>query len=133
MEIIEFNFFLPVSDQFRHALLEYLLFNLGSTSSTSATNVAGFTWAAGCSGYSEFSYPTSIYVDLNGTMYILDSNYRVVKWLPGQPLGFSVVGNRGSGSTLDKIGTSYGLYLDNQANIYVSEYSNHRVYNVVQW
>jgi hypothetical protein len=61
-------------------------------------------------------------------MYILDYiNYRVVKWLPGQPLGFSVAGNHGSGSTPDKIGASYGLYLDNQGNIYISEYSNHRV------
>ncbi len=92
-------------------------------------NVAGFTWGgSGGSGYSEFSFPTAIYVDSNGTMYILDSNnYRVVKWLRGEPLGFPVVGNRGAGSTLDKIGSSYGIYLDNQANIYVSEYSNHRV------
>jgi len=105
------------------------LFHLGSTSGTSAVTIAGFTSSGtGGNGYSEFSYPSSIYVDLTGIMYILDTgNYRVVKWLPGQPLGFSVVGNRGSGSTLDKIGTSYGLYLDNQANIYVSEYSNHRV------
>ena len=61
-------------------------------------------------------------------MYILDlNNYRVVKWLPGQPLGFAVAGNHGAGSTLDKIGASYGIYLDIQGNIYISEYSNHRV------
>ena len=61
-------------------------------------------------------------------MFIMDTlNYRVMKYLPGQPLGFAVAGNRGSGTTLDKIGTSYGIYLDDQLNIYISEYSNHRV------
>jgi hypothetical protein len=54
-------------------------------------------------------------------------NYRVMKYLPGQPLGSVVVGGRGSGITLDKIGVSYAVFLDDQYNIYVSEYSNHRV------
>ena len=61
-------------------------------------------------------------------MFILDyGNYRVMKWLPGQPLGFPVAGSGSSGSALTQIGTSYGLYLDSQGNIYISEYSNHRV------
>jgi hypothetical protein len=110
-------------------ILQCLSSNLGSTSTTSATNVAGFTWSgSGGSGNSEFSYPTAIYVDVNGTMFILDyGNYRVMKWLSGQPLGFPVAGSGSSGSTLSQIGTSYGLYLDSQANIYISDYSNHRV------
>lgn len=54
-------------------------------------------------------------------------NYRVVKWLAGQPLGFTVAGGRGSGTTLDKIGISYAIYVDDQYNVYVSEYGNHRV------
>jgi hypothetical protein len=89
--------------------------------------LAGVLNTAG-SGLSEFNRPSSIYVDLNGTMYIMDTNnYRVVKWLPGQPVGSTVAGGHGAGSTLDKIGISYGIYLDNQQNIYISEYSNHRV------
>ncbi|CAF3026954.1 unnamed protein product, partial [Rotaria sp. Silwood2] len=32
-----------------------------------------------------------------------------------------------SGTTLNKIGTSYAIYVDDQSNIYISEYSNHRV------
>ena len=90
-------------------------------------NVAGYT-SAGGTGFSELSNPTAIYVDVNGTMYILDTNnYRVVKWVRGEPLGFSVVGNRGPGSTLDKFSTSYGMYVDKEMNIYVSDYANHRV------
>ncbi|CAF4969011.1 unnamed protein product [Rotaria sp. Silwood1] len=50
-----------------------------------------------------------------------------IRWLSGEPLGFTVAAGHGYGSTLDKIGTSYAIYLDNQSNIYISEYSNHRV------
>jgi hypothetical protein len=99
----------------------------GSGSTTSATTVAGFTLAGG-SGNSELNGPTSVVVDLNGTMYILDAyNYRVQKWIAGQPLGFTVAGGHGSGSTLDKISLSYGLCIDNQSNIYISDTGNNRV------
>ncbi|CAF4009054.1 unnamed protein product [Rotaria sp. Silwood1] len=104
-----------------------LISNLGSTSSTSAVTLAGLSTGGG-NGYSELSDPYSIFVDLNGIMYILDTgNFRVVKWLPGQPLGFTVAGSGVTGTTLDKIGTSYAIYLDNQSNIYISEYGNHRI------
>ncbi|CAF1986920.1 unnamed protein product, partial [Rotaria magnacalcarata] len=99
----------------------------GSTSATSAVTIAGFTVAGG-SSLSEFSDPYSIFVDSEGTMYVMDTaNYRVQKWFAGQPLGFTVAGGRGLGTTLDKLGTSYALYVDDQSNVYVSEYSNHRV------
>ncbi|CAF3665556.1 unnamed protein product [Rotaria sp. Silwood1] len=100
---------------------------LGSTSSTSGVTVAGFSTSGG-SGYSQLLYPTSMFIDCNETMYILDSsNYRVVRWLSGEPLGFTVAAGHGYGSTLDKIGTSYAIYLDDQSNIYISDNSNHRV------
>lgn len=95
--------------------------------STSGITVAGLTLTAG-SSYSQFSSPTSVYVDLNGSIYVADSlNYRVQKWIPGQPLGFTVAGGRGNGATLDKIGRVYAIFVDDQGNIYVSENSNHRV------
>jgi len=64
----------------------------------------------------------------NGTIYVADtSNYRIMQFLPGEPRGYVVAGGRGSGVTLDKIGTSYGVDIDSQGNIYVSEYGNHRI------
>lgn len=61
-------------------------------------------------------------------MYILDTNnYRVLKWALGDTFATIVVNGRGSGTTLDKIGVSFALCLDNQNNVYVSEYGNHRV------
>ncbi|CAM4949724.1 unnamed protein product [Rotaria socialis] len=91
------------------------------------TTVAGFTQAGG-SGYSELSNPTAIFVDLNATMYIADySNYRIQKWLPNQPVGFTVAGGHGNGATLDKIGAVYAIFIDAGGNIYVSDNSNNRV------
>lgn len=80
------------------------------------------------SGYSQLYMPTAIFVDANRTLYILDSrNYRVQKWLYGEPLGFTVAGGYGSGSTTDKIAISYGLFVDRQSNIYISDTANHRI------
>lgn len=95
--------------------------------------MAGFTQAGG-SGYSELNGPTSIFVDLNGSMYIADyNNYRIQKWLQDQPLGFTVAGGHGNGATLDKLGTVYGIFVDNQSNVYVSENSNNRVSMWFAW
>ena len=94
--------------------------NIGST-------VAGITGSAG-SAFAQLYNPSAISVDSHDTMFILDSsNYRVLKWQLGDQLGSVVVNGRGSGSTLDKIGTSYAMCFDNQNFIYISEYGNHRV------
>ncbi|CAF4516191.1 unnamed protein product, partial [Rotaria socialis] len=100
-----------------------------SGSSTGIT-VAGSTGSAG-STMSQLYNPFAIYVDTNGTMYILDAyNYRVLRWQLGDPIGFVVAGGHGSGTTLGTIGLSYGLFLDNQYNIYISDTGNNRV---VKW
>ena len=94
---------------------------------STATTIAGITSSAG-SSYSQLNNPTFMYVDSNGIMYILDySNCRVLRWTPGDPMGFSVAGDHGCGSTLDKIDGSYSMFIDSQYNIYISEYVNHRV------
>ena len=106
-----------------------IFIEIGSTKGSSATNVAGLpgNGVAG-NGYSQLSSPTDIAVDSDGTMYILDAgNYRVMKWLRDEPLGFRVAGNESSGSALNQIAHSYDLHLDNDGNIYISEYGNHRV------
>ncbi|CAF4021362.1 unnamed protein product, partial [Rotaria sordida] len=98
-----------------------------SAGSTVGTTVAGFTRTGG-SGFSELRNPSSVYVTPDGILYILDNlNYRVQKWIYGEPLGFTVAGGRGSGTSLTQISAGYGLFVDNQYNVYVSEYGNHRV------
>ena len=89
--------------------------------------VAGFSIGSGASR-SELYYPSAITVTSNQTMFILDSNnYRVLRWQLNEPLGYVVAGGRGSGSTFDRIGISYGMFVDDRLSIYISEQGNHRV------
>ena len=112
---------LYVADTSNHRIQ---LFRPGSTS---GTTVAGNSGSLGY-GRSELYNPYGISVTANGTMFILDtSNYRVLRWQLGEPLGTVVVNGRGAGSTFDKIGVSYSFFVDNQLNIYVSESGNDRV------
>ena len=89
--------------------------------------VAGNSGSAG-GGLSELNNPNAIFMDRNQTMYILDTtNYRVLRWKLGEPMGTVVAGGRSWGTSLTQITTSYAMYVDNQYNIYVSEYGNNRV------
>ena len=89
--------------------------------------VAGISGVSG-GARSLLNYPTAISVMSNGSMYILDtSNYRVLKWQVGEPLGYVVAGGAGNGAAFNQIGASYQLFIDNQFNVYVSENANHRV------
>ena len=77
---------------------------------------------------SELSSPYAIRVTTNGTMFILDTNnYRVLRWQVGDPLSFVVAGGNGYGSTLDRLGTAYGFFVDNQFNVYISDSTFDRV------
>lgn len=104
-------------------LIESIIY-LGSNS---GTTVAGFNLASGTSR-SELYYPTAISVTATGVMYILDSyNYRVLQWTVGVPLGTIVAGGNGGGSAFTQIGMSYGIFVDSQYNIYISENGNNRI------
>lgn len=100
------------------------MYDLGSSI---GTTVAGNSGAAG-STRSELYNPYAIQVTANSTMFILDAtNYRVLRWQLGDPVGYVVAGGNGAGATFSTMGTSYGLFLDSQYNIFLSEYSNHRI------
>jgi len=84
--------------------------------STTGTTVSGLS----------LSNPTAVYVTNTGILYIVDySNYRIQQWNNG--VVTTVAGGHGSGSTFDKMSTSYALFIDTNLNIYVSEYGNNRV------
>lgn len=95
---------------------------------TLGTTIAGSSSGAAGSSYSQLNNPSAIYVDTNRAMYILDrTNYRVLKWQYGEPLGYVVAGGAGAGSALNQFSTSYGMFIDQQTNIYISDSANCRV------
>ncbi|CAF4520227.1 unnamed protein product, partial [Rotaria sp. Silwood2] len=112
---------LYVADFYNHRIQYF------RSGSTTAITIAGTTSTGGPT-YSQLNNPSSIYVDSNRKMYILDaSNCRVLQWTPGDSRGFPIAGDHGCGSALTQIDTSYSMFIDNQYNIYISEYGNHRV------
>ena len=89
--------------------------------------MAGFSLSAG-SSRSELNGPGAIHVQPDGLMYIADGfNCRILSWQPLEPMGTVVVNGRGCGGTFDRIGRPFGMFVDSQLNIYVSENTNHRV------
>ncbi len=61
-------------------------------------------------------------------MFILDgSNYRVLRWQSGDPLGYVVAGGNGYGAGFNQMGTCYEMFVDNQYNIYISDNTYSRV------
>ena len=91
------------------------------------TTIAG---AAGLGGatLAQLNNPSAIHVDLNRVMFILDtSNFRVLRWNFGEPRGNLVLGGNGNGAGLHQIGWSYGMFVDPQYNIYISDSGNSRV------
>lgn len=100
---------------------------VGSTQSSMGTIVAGYTNAGGNSP-NQLRGPTAIYLDLNRTLYIVDNlNFRVQRWIQGQPIGSTVAGGFGNGTALHKFSNVRGIYVDNQSRIYLCDYGNHRV------
>lgn len=110
-----------IVDCYNHRIQRY------SPGSNVGSTVAGFSLGSGASR-SELYYPSAISVTPNGTMFILDNyNFRVLRWQVGDQLGNVVAGGRGQGSTFDRMGYSYGIFLDDQYNVYICEQGNHRV------
>ena len=109
---------------------------LSVSSTTNGTNIG--TLVAGITGVSTLAsntlnYPTAVYVDSQLNLYISDANhYRVQRWSHGASNGSTVAGSATGvpGSTLDKIDTSFALYVDTANNVYVSDAFNARV---VKW
>lgn len=61
-------------------------------------------------------------------MFILDtSNYRILQWQAGDPIGYVIAGGNGNGGAFTQIGVSYAMFVDSQYNIYISESSNARI------
>lgn len=90
---------------------------------TTGITVAGGTGA----GYNanQFSFTTAMSVLADGTVYVRDQgNYRIQKYTPGSGAGITVAGGNGyspEGNETNKMGWGFGLYVDNQENIYVPE------------
>ena len=110
-----------VADHNQHRILKYTL----SDGSYTQTVVAGGNGRGG--NLNQLDYPTGIYVNASGDIYIADqNNHRVVKWEGGSE-GLVVAGGNGEGNALNELYNPYGVALDSSGNIYVADSNNHRI------
>ncbi|RYD99322.1 MAG: T9SS type A sorting domain-containing protein [Sphingobacteriales bacterium] len=95
---------------------------------TSGVTVAGGNGAG--SAANQLNFAGGLFFR-NGSIYIVDAgNTRVQKWAAGATSGITVAGGNGFGAALNQLGTpslNGNLYVDASENIFITEYSNHRV------
>ena len=74
--------------------------------------------------------PTDITFDRQGYMYVVDSdNHRVQRYAPNSTIGETVAGagNGNPGSSNDRLWSPRSIAVDNDLNIYITDFSNRRV------
>ena len=73
-----------------------------------------------------------MYIDSNGSIYILDGdNARVTKWLPSALNGTIVAGDNGVGNDTNQFNGAMGMFMDASATtIWIADTNNHRI---VKW
>ena len=97
---------------------------------SNSTNVSTILGNGQGSGMNQFNWPTDVFVTATA-LYVLDAyNYRVQKFSKNGTFLITVAGITGLGGNqniLNRFGVSYGLFVDNEDYLYVSDSDYHRV------
>jgi len=101
--------------------------NAGSTAI--GTTVAGGN-GGGTKG-NQLQYPTGVYVDATGSIYIADAaNERIQKFPAGSnsaTMGITAAGGNLAGKAANQFNNPNSLFVDGGGNIYVADEQNHRI------
>lgn len=102
----------------------------GSVSTLAGAGYSGYADGTGTSAL--FTHPSALAVDASGNVYVSDQQNHRIRRITAGGVVTTVAGN-GSSGYADGIGTGarfsspIGLALDGQGNLYVADYSNHRI------
>lgn len=95
-------------------------FPAGSTSTTNGITVAGGNGQG--SGASQFYYPTGVFVDAQGNIYVADQyNQRIQKFAAGNTSGITIAGGNGYGTAPNQFQYPNSIYVDLLGSLYVSD------------
>jgi sugar lactone lactonase YvrE len=111
----------------------------GTITTMAGTGVQGFSGDGGPATSAQLRLTEGMAVDGQGNVYIADShNYRVRKVSPGGTIttfaGKGAPGGAfpvdGSPATSARLDNPFGVAVDGQGNVYISDWANYRVYKV---
>ena len=97
--------------------------------STTGVLIAGESNRAGTDSLHLHS-PGGMFIDsIHNALYVVDiGNHRVQRFQPiGNKTGQTVAGGNGAGASLSQLDTPTSVVIDQNENIYVSDYWNHRI------
>jgi hypothetical protein len=121
---IDSSFNLYVSDGYNNRIIK---FSAGSLIGIPLTSGVGI-------GLSQVSNPSASFIDIYGNLYVSDMfNYRVMKYTnislasTSPPIIGQVVAGGSWGSNYNQIDISWGVAVDVNSNVFVSDYGNNRV------
>ena len=105
----------------------------GSTESTNGITVAGGNnWGT---ALNQLNAPNNVFVDGNGNIYVSEGNSsRILLFPPNSSsatYGTLLVGKYGRGSAPNQLSSPWGVFIDNNGNLYVGDESNRRVQKFV--
>ncbi|CAF1196847.1 unnamed protein product [Adineta steineri] len=100
----------------------------GPLSLQNGTTVGGYSDGTAGSDNNALSYPDSLAVGMDSSIYVADpGNNRVMRLREGSTTGTIVAGSDSWGSDANQLDYPNGLYVDALANIYVGDSKNYRV------
>jgi sugar lactone lactonase YvrE len=111
----------------------------GRISTVAGTGVPGFSGDGGPASAAEFDAPGDIVIDPGGDLFVADSgNYRIREIANSSGVIRTIAGTGESGSTGDggpalnaQFGQFNGLAVDGQGNLYLADYTNNRVRQII--
>ncbi|CAF1561475.1 unnamed protein product, partial [Adineta ricciae] len=112
---------LYVADTSNHRIQRWL------AGATSGTTVAGFTGYYG-NGLNQLWYPSSVTLDNNRNMFIVDSNNnRILQWAIGSSSGMIIAGDIYYGTTSYLLDSPTNIDFDSSGSLFVADTANNRI------
>jgi sugar lactone lactonase YvrE len=115
------SYTLYVADTYNHRIQKWL------SGAINGTTVAGQTGVSG-SGLNQLSYPTTLILDQNRTMYIVDNgNNRIMQWFPGSSSGVLIAGTNTYGNLPNQLKNPVSVRLDSSEALIIADDDNNRI------
>lgn len=112
-----------ITDTENHRILKWIE---GDITGITVAGNPGYVF--GGSGPNQLTFPSNVFIDAAGNMYISDSNnHRIQKWNNGASQGVTVAGGNGSGNAPRQLYYPSFVFVDAVGNIYICDSSNDRI------